>query len=85
MHSVTTISHTAETDTGSLSRLHSHPQTFYTGGGIFAILTPPHPFKKKKSKIGYGAENFQFCTIMRLDPSRYTLSINNNYRRTFFR
>lgn len=52
MHSVTTISHTAETDTGSLSRLHSHPQTFYTGGGIFAILTPPPPipFKTKKKQ-----------------------------------
>lgn len=51
MHSVTTISNTAETDTGSLSRLHSHPQTFYTGGGIFAILTtPPIPFKTKKKQ-----------------------------------
>ena len=45
MHSVTTISYTAETDTGSLTRLHSHRQTFYTDGGIYAILTPPpHPF-----------------------------------------
>ena len=61
MHSVTTISYTAETDTGSLTRLHSHRQTFYTDGGIYAILTPPPiPFKTKKSKIGYGAENFQF-------------------------
>ena len=53
MHSVTTISHTAETDTGSLTRLHSHRQTFYTDGGIYAILTPPPPpppHKKKKKK-----------------------------------
>lgn len=64
MHSVTTISHTAETDTGSLSRLHSHPQTFYTGGGIFAILTPPHPFKKKKkAKLVIELKIFSFVQL----------------------